>query len=58
MGRKAEEARVLREEARQLREEVTGKKRLEILLQDMREKLHHLGERKTGVIFLGGNFWW
>jgi hypothetical protein len=48
MGGKAEEARVLREEARQLREEVTGKKRLEILLQDMREKLHHLGRRKLG----------
>ncbi len=48
MGGKAEEARVLREKARQLREEVTGKKRLEILLQDMREKLHHLGNRKGG----------
>jgi hypothetical protein len=31
------------EEARLLREEVAAKKRLEILLQDMREKLHHLG---------------
>jgi hypothetical protein len=48
MGGKAEEARVLREEARQLREEVTGKKRLEILLQDMREKLHHLGRQIGG----------
>ena len=36
LGRRTEEARLLREE-------VTGKKRLEILLQDMREKLHHLG---------------
>jgi hypothetical protein len=49
MGGKAEEARVLREEARQLREEVTGKKRLEILLQDMREKLHHLGNRSWHI---------
>jgi hypothetical protein len=55
MGGKAEEARVLREEARQLREEVTGKKRLEILLQDMREKLHHLGNQNLGLAYLKGS---
>lgn len=35
VGRREDEARVLREE-------VAGKKRLEVLLQDMREKLQHL----------------